>query len=97
MVAGISTTSAPDLTVDDAAVLHNSNRLVVRLLRCDVLARVADVAHQAGPYSKSWSLGGSPKPIVRLPEPRAAKGPKCLQEMGTECPCQTTSQRRRLH
>jgi hypothetical protein len=45
--AAIFTASALDLAVDDATVLHESNRLAVRLLPCDVLARVADVAHQA--------------------------------------------------
>jgi len=36
----MSTASALDLRVDDAVVLHDSNRLAVRLLPCDVLARV---------------------------------------------------------
>jgi hypothetical protein len=44
----MSTASALDLRVDDAVVLHDSNRLAVRLLPCDVLARVAHVAHKAG-------------------------------------------------
>ena len=44
----MSTASALDLRVDDAVVLHDSNRIAVRLLPCDVLARVAPVAHQAG-------------------------------------------------
>ena len=48
VAAGMSTASALDLRVDDAVVLHDSNRLAVRLLPCDVLARVAHVAHQAG-------------------------------------------------
>jgi thiamine kinase-like enzyme len=39
--AAVSTASALDLRVDDAVVLHDSNRLAVRLLPCDVLARVA--------------------------------------------------------
>ena len=47
VAAGMSTASALDLRVDDAVVLHDSNRLAVRLLPCDVLARVAQVAHQA--------------------------------------------------
>jgi Phosphotransferase enzyme family len=34
--------AALDLTVDDAIVLQESNRLAVRLLPCDVLARVAE-------------------------------------------------------
>ena len=46
--AAKSSASALDLRVDDAVVLHDSNRLAVRLLPCDVLVRVAHVAHQAG-------------------------------------------------
>ena len=37
----MSSASALGLTVDDATALHNSNRLALRLLPCDVLARVA--------------------------------------------------------
>src|SRR2546423_750822 len=48
VAAARSSASALDLRVDDAVVLHDSNRLAVRLLPCDVLARVASVAHQAG-------------------------------------------------
>src|SRR4051812_48943359 len=44
----MSSASALDLRVNDAVVLHNSNRIAVRLLPCDVLVRVAHVAHQAG-------------------------------------------------
>jgi hypothetical protein len=39
--AAVSTASALDLSVDDAVVLHDSNRLALRLRPCDVLARVA--------------------------------------------------------
>ena len=46
--SGRSTASALGLRVDDAIVVHNSNRIAVRLTPCDVLARVAPVAHQAG-------------------------------------------------
>lgn len=46
--AAKSSVSALNLRVDDAVVLHDSNRLAVRLLPCDVLARVAHVAHHAG-------------------------------------------------
>lgn len=46
VVAAMSTASSLGLTVDDAIVLHDSNKLSVRLLPCDVLARVAPVAHQ---------------------------------------------------
>jgi Ser/Thr protein kinase RdoA (MazF antagonist) len=44
MAAAMSTASSLDLTVDDAIILHDSNRLTLRLLPCDVLARVAPLA-----------------------------------------------------
>jgi hypothetical protein len=47
VAAASSTASALDLTVDDAIVLQDSNRLVLRLIPCDVAARVAPMAHQA--------------------------------------------------
>src|SRR5207247_2500118 len=50
MAAAKSVASSLDLTVDDAIVLHNSNKLTVRLLPCDVLARVAHVAHQIAQF-----------------------------------------------
>jgi hypothetical protein len=46
--AAESTASALGLQVDDAVVVHNSDRIAVRLTPCDVLARVAPSAHQAG-------------------------------------------------
>jgi hypothetical protein len=50
----MSTASALDLVVDDAVVLNDSNRLVLRLLPCDVVARVGPIAYQAvdGSYSQ---------------------------------------------
>ena len=50
LAAAWATVSALDLTVDDAIVLHDSNRLAVRLLPCDVLARVAPAAHQVAQF-----------------------------------------------
>ena len=44
--ACVATASALDLRVDDAIVLQNSNRIAVRLLPSDVLARVAFDVHQ---------------------------------------------------
>ena len=44
MAAAMSIASSLDLTVDDAIVLHDSNKLTLRLLPCDVVARVAQVA-----------------------------------------------------
>jgi aminoglycoside phosphotransferase (APT) family kinase protein len=41
VAAAMSTASALDLAVEDAVVLSDSNRLVIRLTPCDVVARVA--------------------------------------------------------
>jgi hypothetical protein len=46
IAAAMSTAASLGLTVDDAIVLHDSNKLTMRLLPCDVLARVASVALQ---------------------------------------------------
>jgi Ser/Thr protein kinase RdoA (MazF antagonist) len=45
-----STASSLGLTVDDAILLHDSNKLILRLLPCDVVARVAPVAHQVSQF-----------------------------------------------
>lgn len=50
MAAAISTAAELDLAVDDAIVLHNSNKLAVRLLPCDVFARVAHVGHEVAEF-----------------------------------------------
>lgn len=41
MAAATSLVVAVDLRVDDVVVIHNSNKLALRLLPCDVMARVA--------------------------------------------------------
>lgn len=43
--AAMSTASELGLTVDDAVVLSDSNRLVVRLTPCDVVAGIAPVGY----------------------------------------------------
>jgi hypothetical protein len=48
--AAMSIASSLDLTVNDAIVLHNSNKLTLRLLPCDALARVAPVAFQVAQF-----------------------------------------------
>jgi aminoglycoside phosphotransferase (APT) family kinase protein len=72
LAAAMSTASALGLAVDDAIVLHNSNRLAVRLLPCDVLARVAPAAHQAAQFEVELAqrLAGTESPVAAL-EPRA--------------------------
>jgi Phosphotransferase enzyme family len=72
MTASVSTVGALGLTVNDAIVLHNSNKLTVRLLPCDVLARVAPAAHQVARFeielAQRLAETGSPVGAV---EPRA--------------------------
>ena len=46
----MSTASALDLAVDDATVLHNSNKLAVRLLPCDVFARIAHAGREVARF-----------------------------------------------
>ena len=71
LAAAMSTASALDLTVDDAIVLHDSNRLAVRLLPCDVLARVAPRVHQAAQFEIGLAqrLAETESPVAVL-EPR---------------------------
>jgi hypothetical protein len=66
-----SIASSLGLAVDDAVVLHNSNRIAVRLLPCDVLARVAPVAHQAAAFEVELAqrLAESGGPVAAL-DPR---------------------------
>src|SRR5271169_6352309 len=71
VAAAMTTVSALDLTVDDAIVLHDSNRLAVRLLPCDVLARVAPTSHQVAQFEVELAqrLAETESPVVAL-EPR---------------------------
>ncbi len=56
VAAARSTASALDLAVDATAVLNDSNRLVVHLLPCDIVARVAPVTHHAGSAEQEVEL-----------------------------------------
>ncbi len=71
VASAMSTASALDLTVDDAIVLHDSNRLAVRLLPCDVLARVAHVGDQVAQFEVEMAqrLAEAETPVAAL-EPR---------------------------
>lgn len=71
VTASVSTAAALDLTVNDAVVLHDSNKLTLRLLPCDVLARVAPVAHQVAQFEIELAqrLTESESPVAAL-EPR---------------------------
>ena len=72
VAAGMSTASALGLLVDDAVVVHDSNRIAVRLLPCDVLARVVYVTHLAGAKFEvevARRLAQTDSPVAEL-EPR---------------------------
>jgi hypothetical protein len=68
MAAAMSAASSLDLTVDDAIVLHDSNKLTLHLLPCDVLARVAPVTHQALQFEVELAqrLAASGCPVATL-------------------------------
>ena len=71
----MSTASALDLPVDDAVILHDSNKLAVRLLPCEVLARVAPEADQVAllEVEMAQRLAGTGSPVGAL-EPRVEAG-----------------------
>lgn len=71
VAAARSTAASLALDVDDAVVLHDSNKLTLRLLPCDVLARVAPAAEQVAQFEidlAGW-LAESGSPVAAL-EPR---------------------------
>jgi aminoglycoside phosphotransferase (APT) family kinase protein len=72
----MATASALDLTVDEAVVLQNSNTLAVRLLPCDVLARVAPLGQQVALFEVELAqrLAETGSPVAAL-EPRVAPRP----------------------
>jgi aminoglycoside phosphotransferase (APT) family kinase protein len=71
VAAAKSTASSLGLTADEAIVLHDSNKLTLRLLPCEVLARVAPVAHQVAQFELKLAqqLLESGCPVAAL-EPR---------------------------
>ena len=71
VAAATSIAAALDLTVDDAIVLHNSNKLALRMLPCDVFARVAHVGQEVALFEIDLAqrLAQSNSPVAAL-EPR---------------------------
>lgn len=71
VAAATSIASSLALPVDDTIVLHNSNKLAVRLLPCDVLARVAPAAYRVGQFEVGLAqrLAESGCPVAAL-DPR---------------------------
>ena len=81
MVAATSIASSLGLTARDAIALQDSNRLTVRLLPCDVLARVAPVEHQVARFEIEIAqrLAESGSPVAAL-DPRV--GPRVYERDG---------------
>jgi aminoglycoside phosphotransferase (APT) family kinase protein len=75
VAAAASIASSLGLPVDDAVVVHDSNKLTLRLLPCDVLARVAPAAHQDARFEIELAqrLAGSGSPVA-VPDPRVEPG-----------------------
>jgi hypothetical protein len=71
VAAAVSTASSLGLTVEDAIVLHSSNKLTARLLPCDTVARVAPAGHQVARFEVELAqrLAGSGCPVAAL-DPR---------------------------
>jgi hypothetical protein len=76
VAAAMSIASSLELPVEDAIVVHNSNKLTLRLLPCDVLARVAPVtlirSHKFE-VELAQRLADSGCPVAAL-EPRVEPG-----------------------
>ena len=75
VAAATSAASALGLTVDRAAILHASNRLALRLLPSDVVARVALAEHGAAQLEVDLALQltGTDSPVGAL-DPRVPPG-----------------------
>jgi Ser/Thr protein kinase RdoA (MazF antagonist) len=69
--AAILSASAFDLRADDAVVLQDSNKLTLRLLPCDIVARVAHVGQEVATFEVELAqrLAATGSPAVAL-EPR---------------------------
>jgi aminoglycoside phosphotransferase (APT) family kinase protein len=73
VAAATSAASVLGLSADEAIVLHASNRLALRLLPSDVLARVASAAHEAAQLEVDLALqlARTDTPVATL-DPRVA-------------------------
>ena len=71
VAAAVSIAAALDLRADDAVVLQNSNKLALRLLPCDVFARVAYVGREVAQFEVELAqrLAETESPVAAL-EPR---------------------------
>ena len=55
VAAARSIASSSGLTADDAIVLHDSNKLALRLLPCDVFARVAPGGQEVAQFEVDFA------------------------------------------
>ena len=71
MAAAISTAAELDLPADNAIVLQNSNKVALRLLPCDVFARVAHAGQEVAAFEVDLArrLAATGSPVAAL-EPR---------------------------
>ncbi|MFD6099165.1 phosphotransferase [Nocardiopsis flavescens] len=71
------------LAADDAVVLHDSNKLALRLLPCDVMARVGPVGHGVARFEVDIAhrLAAAGAPVAAL-DPRS--GPRVHERDGFE-------------
>jgi hypothetical protein len=71
IAAATSIAASLDLPADDAIVLHNSNKLALRLTPCDVFARVAPVGQEVAQFEVELAqrLAEAGSPVCPL-EPR---------------------------
>jgi hypothetical protein len=73
--AAISIAAGLDLRADEAVVIQNSNKLALRLLPCNVFARVAPVAHEHASFEVGLAqrLAEAGCPVAAL-DPRVEPG-----------------------
>jgi Ser/Thr protein kinase RdoA (MazF antagonist) len=69
--AAMSIVSSLGLVADDAVVLRDSDKLTLRVLPCDVVARIAHVGHEVAEFEVELArrLAASESPVARL-DPR---------------------------
>jgi Ser/Thr protein kinase RdoA (MazF antagonist) len=66
--AAMSITSSLELTTDDAVVLRDSDKIIVRLLPCDLVARIAHVGRELAEFEVELAqqLGAVQSPVAGL-------------------------------
>ena len=81
VAAAMSSAAAQGLRVEDANVLNDSNRLVLRLMPCDVVVRLAPMDYQASAELRACRV----RPCLGGPEEVGERYPDADQELVGEC------------